>query len=482
MSKKFIVNLRKIELLQTKTIQKHEDMGKYLENIDYESLNGTSKVAIEISILEEIARQVSEVLLLEKEKKYLISTFSCVPKTLSLVSTSLSDLKHKFKGLKSKMSQQASDLKSDFKKLSNILKEYKERCRNTLLYYLKTLDHDLRKILKPLVPSAVLNDQIKFPNINKNASLLSSLAPSKNNSGRVHSHAEENKGQRPDSPEKLEPKGGNHVDLLVNTLEKVAKDLIIVLTEANSQYYDVLNNNEVCSQPQTPLAAPLPEYFVYETEESDVPVSNKIIIKEDAQTWIRRFNDLFTKGIISSNIYSSIIEKVNPLRLRGCKIDLQDIYKELDISADLKESITFALVNKSAIEQHDVTLMDLLTIDKSTKQEKCKPEPPKGPNTNPKPRAFLVKNQKRSFDADKSEQEANIYASVDYQSELEIHRQSPVPRQRLSSFRERISNKKSTLIDKSNNHLRVRSVTPVYTFKEKISTLNKSKAKATKKK
>ena len=37
--------------------------------------------------------------------------------------------------------------------ISQIVKEFRERCRNSYLDYLKTLDIDLRKILKPLVPT-----------------------------------------------------------------------------------------------------------------------------------------------------------------------------------------------------------------------------------------------------------------------------------------------------------------------------------------
>ena len=185
--------------------------------------------------------------------------------------------------------------------------------------------------------------------------------------------------------------------------------------------------------------------------------------------------------MINSELYSILIDKVNPLKLRGYKIDLLDIFKDLDISADIKENITFAMVNKSAIEEHDVTLSELLTVDDKKSKLELKPEPPKNPNPNPKHRGFVVKNQKRSFDLDKIDNEPNIFASIDYQSEIEYHRQSPIPKYRITSVKEKNINRKSHLIEKNDKHIRVRSVTPVYVFKDKLSTASINKAKQSRK-
>ena len=283
--KSFFTNLSKLVVLQTKSNKKHENLIKYVENIDSESVHGSSKIAIEISTLEEIASQVSDLVMIEKEKNLLLVSLSDISKSFLSIFSKSKKLKSQIKDVKLKIRQQGNDLKSDCKRLSSVLNEYKERCRNSLLYYIKTLDHDLRKILKPLVPTSVLNEQIKFPYINKNASLQSSIAPSLNNSS--HIKPEKNNELSIEIPEKIDKpdtKTANHVELLISTLEKVAKDLISILAEANSQYYDVINCKDVYSHPQTPLAAPLPEYFVYETEESDLPDTNKIIIKEDAQS------------------------------------------------------------------------------------------------------------------------------------------------------------------------------------------------------
>jgi len=56
-----------------------------------------------------------------------------------------------------------------------------------------------------------------------------------------------------------------HVQLLVGTLETVAKDLIEVCKDANERYYSQVKPTLISSEPPTPLAAPLPEYFIFET-------------------------------------------------------------------------------------------------------------------------------------------------------------------------------------------------------------------------
>lgn len=58
-----------------------------------------------------------------------------------------------------------------------------------------------------------------------------------------------------------------HVQLLVGTLETVAKELIEVCKDANLRYYEYVKPSLVYSEPPTPLAAPLPEYFIFETSD-----------------------------------------------------------------------------------------------------------------------------------------------------------------------------------------------------------------------
>jgi hypothetical protein len=472
MSKIFSISVSKLEYLQNQSIQSHESMINYIENIDSEPLNGTSKIAIEISTLEELAAQVSNFLSLEKEKKVIIDSFKSTFLLLPFQSLCQS-LKSQLKNIKLTVKQQTTTFKADIKRLRTVLKEYKERCRNTLVYYLKTLDHDIRKILKPLVPNNVLNEQIKYPYINKNNSLIASIPESLNNSGSVSKvHSVDYTNDKNNNERSV-----SHIDLLVGTLEKIAKDLISILLETNAQYYDVVNYKEACSHPPTPLAAPLPEYFVYETEEADNPSVNIIKIKEDPQKWIQRFKQLYKKNVIDSTIYKILLDNLYLLESNKCKIDLQDIFKDIDVSADIKESITFALVNKSAIEQHDVTLFDLLSADEKAKQDALKPEPPKNANPRARQRPYVAKQYKKSFDL---EQPSNMFTSVDAQ-ENEIHKQSPLHKYRISVVGSKKVNRRSQSIEKNDKSIRFRSVTPVYTLKDKASPIPKTKPKYPKK-
>lgn len=469
--------IAKLEDLSAKSLSKHQSLIKFIESIDYETLNGTSKVAIEISSQEEIATRISELSSLEIEKTKVLSSLDLVSSKILNIFDSFKGIKENFNDIRNKTNQTLIDIKADIKKIKSVLNEYKERCRNTLLFYLRSLDHDLRRILKPLVPSSVLNDQIKHQPINKNSSLYSS-AESLQGSGRVEKTDSplpiKESTKEPIVKDETKQKATNHLDLLITTLEKVAKDLINILVEANNQYHDIAYSKDAYSHPPTPLAAPLPEYFVYETEESDLPATNKIIIKEDAHTWIKRFNELHKKNVISSYVYASLIDKVNPIKLKGCKIDLQDIFKNLDLPADLRENITFALVNKSSIEQRDVTLSDLLLVDEKGKKDEKKEEQ-KSVKSNGRQKMFLVKPQKRSFDLAPKTNEGKIFASVDFQTyDMDIQRQSPIPKYRLASVKSK-GPRKSINTDKIEKGIRVRSVTPVFSLKDKAGKLSNAK-------
>jgi hypothetical protein len=54
------------------------------------------------------------------------------------------------------------------------------------------------------------------------------------------------------------------MQLLIGTLEVVAKDLIELCNDVNYRFYEIERPSVVNSEPPTPLAAPLPEYFVFD--------------------------------------------------------------------------------------------------------------------------------------------------------------------------------------------------------------------------
>ena len=59
-------------------------------------------------------------------------------------------------------------------KTSTIVREFRERCKQEFIEFLKNLDFDLRKTLKPLVPSSVIEENISYPQISS-TSLNSSM-------------------------------------------------------------------------------------------------------------------------------------------------------------------------------------------------------------------------------------------------------------------------------------------------------------------
>lgn len=59
----------------------------------------------------------------------------------------------------------------------------------------------------------------------------------------------------------------NHIQMLVTTLENVAKKLIEMLNDATYKYHENKDPSKLLSDPPTPIAAPLPEYFSYEAKD-----------------------------------------------------------------------------------------------------------------------------------------------------------------------------------------------------------------------
>jgi hypothetical protein len=50
-------------------------------------------------------------------------------------------------------------------RILKVIKEFRQRCKGTYTEYLRTLDSEVRRILKPLVPSCVVDENIKYPKI-----------------------------------------------------------------------------------------------------------------------------------------------------------------------------------------------------------------------------------------------------------------------------------------------------------------------------
>lgn len=59
----------------------------------------------------------------------------------------------------------------------------------------------------------------------------------------------------------------SHISMLIGTLESTAKYLIELLNGVTRKYYEFIDPKAIDSEPPTPIAAPLPEYFSYEAKD-----------------------------------------------------------------------------------------------------------------------------------------------------------------------------------------------------------------------
>ena len=70
-------------------------------------------------------------------------------------------------------------LASGVKNISVVVSEFRDRCKQDFTEFLKGLDYDLRKVLKPLVPTSAIEENVNMPPISSYRSLASSLNSSR---------------------------------------------------------------------------------------------------------------------------------------------------------------------------------------------------------------------------------------------------------------------------------------------------------------
>ena len=263
-------------------------------------------------------------------------------------------IKKNLAGIKRLIIENSNKISRDIKKISLILQEYKERCRINLLEFLKALDLDLRKALKPLVPNQVLQEQLKFKPINPEPGLSSSInssPPEEENSAR-----------------NTEDRLNNHIQLLITTLEGVAKDLIAITQNANQKYYEVVDPLVLYSEPPSPLAAPLPDYFSYDLanmpeENCDFSRAPISISEATKKRLLEKFNKIEKGHDTSCNPKTAgrIQEKLQKLFREDIKeLDLMEIFREEGMPMSEREKIVFEMINTYRPNGRDVSLEDII--------------------------------------------------------------------------------------------------------------------------
>jgi hypothetical protein len=198
--------------------------------------------SFEASTLEEIAsltRQLtrSDIKLasnIESVERLLMSTAGCI--------SELKQLRAEFDDLKRVLETESFEMKSQSSAICKVMTEYRKRCKQSFEENLKEIDIEIRKILRPLVPSDVLTEHIAFKPINPDSSLLSTL----------------------DAKEAFEQMSGkSRHDMLVETIEKAAEGIISLLKHVTYTYWRQVDPSSLGGL-ISPLSETLPEGFLYE--------------------------------------------------------------------------------------------------------------------------------------------------------------------------------------------------------------------------
>ncbi|CAG9323821.1 unnamed protein product [Blepharisma stoltei] len=348
----------KIKKLNQEIALYHKELIRVLDKIELETLPSPSKVAVELTSFEEITNLTYK--LYEKDRA-LYKVYREKQKSKPKIKL-ISDLKGDLMKLKREIVENNKLVTKEIKKVSLIVKEYRERCKLEFTQFLKGLDIELRKALKPLVPNEVLNEQIKYKPINEDWNGLDSLNSTMHN--------------EPAPGDSTEDKLNNHIQLLVNTLEGVAKSLIEVTTEVDKKYYEIVDPSQLNSDPPSPLAAPLPEYFSFdlgrlsdETRESRLSLLNEKTKKKI----IKRINEMEVSknGCLSPRLARRIKRRLETLiHKRVNQLELLDLFKEEGVPISKREQLVFDIINSARDGSKHVTLNDLMGITDEAKNKK----------------------------------------------------------------------------------------------------------------
>ena len=408
-----------------------------------------AKIELNISQFEELASISTLLIKNDSTQESLLHSLKISSNALPDICEGLKLLREDLFQTQSAFEEEVQSLNKIIKQMTSVHKEFKSRCQSTFLDYLKGVDIDLRKILKPLVPCSVIREQVKFPLINTNSSLRSSVQSIDET---VAENPEDSGAKsQPEPAEVTVQKLNSHIQMLVGTLENIAKDLIQVLAEADREYYQLLNKQDVYSRPPTPLAAPLPDYFCYELQDTPRDVQYKqSISNETREIWVKRLKKLHESQGIKDTLYHIVLDKLEKSS-ETRKLDLKEIFVNTEVSISERENLVYYLINGPAVVKMDVSMSQIMS------ETKLKPEPPK----NPKPKSKPFHKLERESDR-RASPVNNADLEVARISQGSIHPQGRV----LNSIRLISKSPKIERLFKNRKSVRVRSITPV--GKEKI--------------
>lgn len=358
--------LKKLRKLHVKNSQKHQRMIQILDNLEMLPLpvmhnqDHLQKIAVDSKSLMEFAEIAND--LYETDTLYpeILDNFEEKISEISKIKRITKNLKHHLEHIKERIHRDNKSVQNVSKRISAIIKEFRERTRENFIDYLKSVDLDLRRILKPLVPNKVIDENVNFPMINANLSLVESLESSKfsKNSEMNWEDTEREEEDKDKTIEKLH----EHVSMLVNSLESIAKELINILSETNSKYYEMVNPSGLTLNLKTPLAKPLPEWFTFNVEESYDDTPKILENQKQAYNKIKkRLNELKENAELSPAQVKLFQDKLDKMKNEK-KNDINEIFKDTDVPISKREEIIFKLINTNRTPVKDVNIQDMIGV------------------------------------------------------------------------------------------------------------------------
>lgn len=352
-----MVNIEKIKKIHKEITQTHQDLIKTLDSAELEILpvpsnqDKSSKIAIEISLFEDITNLASKLY----DKDQILASHLKQGHSYKSIKYEIQSLRRQMINMRRLVLENTRHLQKDIKKISLILSEYKQRCRSSFIEFLKNLEVDLRKTLKPLVPSDVLQEQINFRPIASDPDLLSSMGSANNDLSGLPC-------------ENTVDRLNNHIQLLVNTLEDVAKSLINITQNTYRSYYELVDPNLLYSEPPSPLAAPLPEYFSYDignNSEENRKKGSITLTAKAKERLIQKFLTLQKSNGIKSPLTSrKIHEKLEKILTGNVKeTDLLEFFIEEGIPVSEREKLVYEVIHSERSGGRDVSLEDIIDVN-----------------------------------------------------------------------------------------------------------------------
>ena len=370
-----LVQLQRLRQFHHENAKDHRRLIKVLDCMQLDTLKVTptqspSKIAVELESFEQLATLASHFYERDQVLKTSIDRTLQVfhglrPGQLKRLKEQLKTVKKELGEIREKLVREGDYMQRVGRRVEMVVGEFRVRCREAYTEYLKCLDLDLRRVLKPLVPSSVLDEEIRYKHIN--GSVPSSLRSSLKSELRDPPVAE---------PSDPQAQTQNHTELLVNTLETVARELIGVCCEANRRYYEIVDPKELISGPPTPLAAQLPEYFSFKAanyQEDQLDLLNLVDPAIISETQRGILMEKLVKLGRDSKLGSKLLE---PAQVQKLKLTLESLarkqvdFRDLSLSAILRdesllsstgrEKLVFSLINSDRPHSQHVTLEEMM--------------------------------------------------------------------------------------------------------------------------